>query len=756
MRKILFLILLFGLFFVISCDVNPTETYIKNITADEYTVTWDSDEAATLYYVQVNHSFTSSAVTFTTTDESYDLSLYIKDLQRKYNGFTLTIKVRSNSTTSVYKDSCEIVVEEQVIELFPAPAPTNLAITDTTLSWNKVNNIQNYQIEITYNNNIQTAYSRTNTFDFESYLKDNGTYSFKVKAVKSENYSSDSEYSNSIEYIYEVITITKAPTPNNVKINNTVLSWDSIVGVNSYEIVISSESLTLTEIVNTNSFNFANYFTESGTYSFKVKALKSGDYNEDSEYSESIEYVFEAVQIEKEIFNYNFTKFTSLPAGSSATKFEQYADKSLKLSSSGFYYTTPTFTAYRSFSVTATIKGNNCSGNGVITIYGLDTANKVVEKQEFKYTIENTKHELKAEFTSTDIVKIKFEYTTKDKGNVGLYSLVCNHDEETDKVTKIELVNYEDTYVIGSSFNYNCQLLLTYKSGKTEELNVTKDLVNISNFTTTTKGTYIGTIKYLGVTGSFTYNVIYDYEAIYSYAENINIYTIDLNNEINNLFTILSIENNDTKVNILFDYNKTITIEDFNLLKAELSKYIDSSLTYYYSVNNQSLFNQNKLTYLDKTEYNFAPDVDLVINNDYYEIYIYGYCYYFGVNDLDSDHKIDVLHLNNKVTKDTITSLDPEHVILQEGNIDTFIDNGMLVYQTDNEIFQYSPTLNKSFYYSFTKNGFVVEGNNTELSSQTIWSDSETLGLHHNSTENYLYRKSYYGDILPFFSSYFK
>ncbi|MBE6130565.1 MAG: hypothetical protein E7183_02485 [Erysipelotrichaceae bacterium] len=657
MKKILFLILLLGLLFITSCDTTPTESYITNIEENNYIVTWDKDEDATLYYIQITHSVTTSTITFTTEDNSYDLNKYITDLEKKYNGFTLTIQVKSNSINSIYKNSCIIEVEEKIVELLPAPIPTNLLIDGTILSWDVVDNISNYQIELTFNNFTETIYSETNSFDFSEYLIDSGVYSFKVKAIKSDSYSVDSDYSESIEYIYENI------------------------------------------------------------------------------------------QIEKEIFNYDFTKMDNLVSGGSITKFEKYADKSLKFSSSGFYFTTPTFTAYKSFSVTATIKGNNCSGTGLITIYGLDSSNKVVEKQEYKYPIENTKHELKAEFSNTNIVKIKFEYTTKDKGNVGLYSLVCNHDEESDKITQIELINYQDTYVIGSSFDYNGSLLLTYKSGKKEEIAINKDLITISNFTTTTKGTYTGTIKYQSVTGTFIYNVIYDYEAIYEYAESINIYTIDLSDELNNLFTILNIKNNDKEINILFDYNKSITLDTYNLLKNELSKYIDSALTYYYSVNNQNIFNQNKLTYLDKNEYNFAADLDLFINPEYYEINIYGYSYYFAANNLSTDHKVDILQLNGDITTDELKSLDPEQIILQEGTINNFINNGILIYQTDNEIYQYSPTINESFYYTFDLYGYNIEGNTTELSSTTIWSDSETLGLHHNTQDNYLYRKSYYGNI---------
>ena len=48
MKKLLLLVLLFGLFFVVSCDTTPTESYITNIKANEYTITWDQDPLGTL------------------------------------------------------------------------------------------------------------------------------------------------------------------------------------------------------------------------------------------------------------------------------------------------------------------------------------------------------------------------------------------------------------------------------------------------------------------------------------------------------------------------------------------------------------------------------------------------------------------------------------------------------------------------------------------------------------------------------------
>ena len=234
MKKLLLLVLLFGLFFVVSCDTTPTESYITNIKANEYTITWDQDPLGTLYYVQINHSFEKAPMTFTTEKTSYDLSSYIENLLTEQNGFTLTIKVKSNSTTSAYKESCDIIVEEQIIELLPAPTPTNLSINGTTLTWDSVKDIASYEVEISNGENTFNEVVNTNSFDFSSYLTINGTYTFKVKSIKTDSYKEDSAYSSSIEYIHEVIELLPAPTPTNISINDTTLTWNSVKDITSY------------------------------------------------------------------------------------------------------------------------------------------------------------------------------------------------------------------------------------------------------------------------------------------------------------------------------------------------------------------------------------------------------------------------------------------------------------------------------------------------------------------------------------------
>lgn len=661
MRKIISVLLLFICFYLTSCTpVEQTETYIFNIKEENYIITWDEDVTATMYYINVTSSV-SDEITFTTNETKYNLTTHISSLEKNFDEFNLTIKVKSNTTTSVYKDEVIINVKKELPTLLPAETPTNL------------------------------------------------------------------------------------------KIEDSLLTWDKVFGINQYEIEISINDLVETVVVSDNYFNLSNYFTEEGTYSLRVKSLKTANHLCDSEYSNSINYEYTKVIIEKEIFTYDFTKIDSLPSGFSVTNFAKYADKSIKFNTSKFYLTTSSFVALKSFSVTATIKGNGCSGNATITFYGLDNNNNVLETHPITYTITNSKHDITAEFSNINVTKIKIEYTTKATGNFGLYSLSANHDENSDKITSISVENYQTNYQQNQPFDYTGDLIVNYKSGivQTFKLNDLKDELKISKFTTESKGTYIATISYKEFTTNVTYNVTYNYDAYYEYADDIKIYTFDLNDELNNMFIMLSLTKEAEEINILFDYNKTTSSETITKLLSEVALYTEHKINYFYSVNNKNLFNNLKYEELqDNTEYNFSPDVYVTSNNTEFNIDIYGYNYYFTTSTITKTNKIDILQLNNDIDTDILKTIDPTHVILQEGTINNLINNGMNIYTYNDQIYQYSPTLNDAFYYTFTRNSFAIDGDNVlELSSHTAWSDAETNGLHHKSLDNYVYRISYYGDI---------
>ena len=208
MRKLLFIITLLCLMFISGCEVPPTESYISNIKESKYVVTWDEDLSSTLYYVNIT-SDVSSSVTFTTTDASYDLSSYIDGLLIKNDKFTLTVKVKSNSTTSVYKEEITITVEKELPPLPIAPIPTNVKIENNILTWDNMNNVNTYEVTITLNDLVDSYTVSTNSFDFTSYLSVSGTYYFQVKSLISDSYSNDSEYCKVVAYEYEEIVIEK-------------------------------------------------------------------------------------------------------------------------------------------------------------------------------------------------------------------------------------------------------------------------------------------------------------------------------------------------------------------------------------------------------------------------------------------------------------------------------------------------------------------------------------------------------------------
>ena len=114
-------------------------------------------------------------------------------------------------------------------------------------------------------------------------------------------------------------------------------------------------------------------------------------------------------------------------------------------------------------------------------------------------------------------------------------------------------------------------------------------------------------------------------------------------------------------VTILF--RPLITI--INTLLLEISSYTSNKVDYVYSVNNASLFSDSK-PLNNTTQYNFAPDVYVTVNNNEFNIDVYGFNYYFTLDTITKTNKVDILHVNSDIDIDTLKVVDPTNVILQE------------------------------------------------------------------------------------------
>ena len=75
---------------------------------------------------------------------------------RQGTKIAITGRIQTGSYTNkdgVKVYTTDIVVEEQIIELLPAPIPTNININDTTLTWDSVKDITSYEVEISNGEN---------------------------------------------------------------------------------------------------------------------------------------------------------------------------------------------------------------------------------------------------------------------------------------------------------------------------------------------------------------------------------------------------------------------------------------------------------------------------------------------------------------------------------------------------------------------------------------------------------------------------
>lgn len=546
-----------------------------------------------------------------------------------------------------------------------------------------------------------------------------------------------------------------APTPQMLKVNNKILSWAYIENATEFKIDVTFNGITTTYKSTTNTLDLSNILNDEGDYEFKVTTLKGKSFISDSSES-SLTYKWTKNSISYTLFQYNFKTLASLDDFDRNVK-DKYADGSIKFDKVGAYITTPAFETTTSFSVTANIIGKNTSGDATITFYGLDSSGKVLETVPITGPLQNSSYNIKAEFNNSNIKKIKIEFTTKATGNFGLVAISAKTDTDDEKLISISCKDINSQFAQNSSFDYSGTLVLNYKSGKSEEINIldNKNLIKVSNFDTIAIGTKTATLEYQSLKTSFQYLVTHEYDAIYNYLDYCDLYFIDLDDNPNNYLTIISLKESSKQLNILIDYGFDTSLYT-NTLKLELES-IAPTIDYYYSNSNLNEIVGDAIKLTQNKKYNLAPYININVNDEYYILEVFGYTYldsnninvttYNNINKIYS--KIDFLKVNNNITSDLINSFDPEVVILPEGSLASILKTAKLVYTTNNNIYQYSPTLNSTFNMHLTDTSYEFDGLNCgELSTHFEWGINEaTSGLHHASLTNYFYRSSYYGDI---------
>lgn len=193
MKKTFLKLIILFLSFLTLCSCLTTQKLDAPIIFEEnYVVRWNKITNATSYIINVN-------------DEEIEVDKLFFDL-KTLNHTRYDVKVKAinkeEKLESEYSNSIVLVYFEDDTEKLKTPV---LTIKDKKLSWEQIENAEAYDI---YINNIR--YDTTKEINYELKLKKEGTYTIFVKATSSNKKYTESDASNSVEYIKEITTMTIA------------------------------------------------------------------------------------------------------------------------------------------------------------------------------------------------------------------------------------------------------------------------------------------------------------------------------------------------------------------------------------------------------------------------------------------------------------------------------------------------------------------------------------------------------------------
>jgi hypothetical protein len=158
------------------------------------------------------------------------------------------------------------------------PVPTNLEITDGVLTWDAVDNVVSYLVDVN-----EEMFSVTENSYSLTHLTELGNYTIIVKSVGCGIIFFDSDWSETINHL--VFTTLAIPTNLDIDEGN-ILTWDAVDNAVGYQVYVNGDTFDIDE----NSYSLV-HFTEPRIYNIKVMAVGDDFMYLDSDWSEAIEHV---------------------------------------------------------------------------------------------------------------------------------------------------------------------------------------------------------------------------------------------------------------------------------------------------------------------------------------------------------------------------------------------------------------------------------------------------------------------------------
>jgi hypothetical protein len=248
----------------------PTNLIFSGITKTSSTGTWTGASGATAYIFEYKLKSEQNWTVQTTTTTSYNLSGLI--LNSIYQS-----RVKSNCTSGLsdYTPIVEFTTLNEICEIPSNLAVSNIEKTSAKATWIQVSGASSYNFEYKLNSeSTWTVVNTTSTFYLLSGLTENSLYDIRVKTSCA---SGSSDYSVVLHFTTASGTSCGTPTgllASNITQNSAKLSWNSVSGATSYNLLYKLSSATTWTTLNTTS-NFINLttLTPASIYSIKVQAL---------------------------------------------------------------------------------------------------------------------------------------------------------------------------------------------------------------------------------------------------------------------------------------------------------------------------------------------------------------------------------------------------------------------------------------------------------------------------------------------------
>lgn len=249
------------------------------VTAESVTLSWNKVTNADSYQIDklVDGKWKYVAKV---TDDSYTVTGLSENTSYDFRVFSFK---GSNYSPISAKITAKTASSDSAKPATAANPKATVTANSITLSWDKVNNADFYQIDKLVDGKWKYVTQTADNSYTVTGLSENTSYNFRIFTFKGKNYSASAKITakTAAEVVEKPATVTNLKAESAVK--SITLSWDKVSGADSYQIdklvngkwkyvaKITGNSYTVTDLAENTSYDFRVFTFKGKSYSSSAK-----------------------------------------------------------------------------------------------------------------------------------------------------------------------------------------------------------------------------------------------------------------------------------------------------------------------------------------------------------------------------------------------------------------------------------------------------------------------------------------------------